>query len=105
MFSAHIVCISSDGEEYMCKTCDRALVSGFISLQAKANGLLLCEIPPEFCCLNSLELRLISLHLPFMKMVALLSGKQWSVHSPAGNVPSGVYTVCDVLLRFPSQSE
>jgi len=44
-------------------------------LQAKANGLQLCNVPPpELCDLNALELILISLRVPFMKMVALPSG-------------------------------
>ena len=40
-----------------------------------------------------------------MKMVALPSGKQRSIHGPAVNVPSKVHTICDVLPRLPSQSE
>ena len=40
-----------------------------------------------------------------MKLVALPSGKQWSIHGPAVNVPSKVDTICDVLPRLPSQSE
>ena len=40
-----------------------------------------------------------------MKMVALPSGKQRSVHGPAVNVPSKVDTICDVLPRLPSQTE
>ena len=52
-------------------------------LQAKANGLQLPEIPPELSGLNALELRLISLCVPFMKMVAFPSGKQRSIHGPA----------------------
>ena len=71
-------------------------------LQAKANGLQLSEIPPELSGLNALELRLISLRVPFMKMVALPSGKQRLIHGPAVNVPSKIDTICDVL---PSQSE
>ena len=71
-------------------------------LQAKANGLQLCNIPPELSDLNALELRLISLRVPFMKMVALPSGKQRSIHGPAVNVPSRVDTICDVLPRLPS---
>ena len=43
--------------------------------------------------------------MPFMKMVALPSGKQRSIHGPAVNVPSKVDTICDVLPRLPSQSE
>ena len=42
--------------------------------------------------LNLLELRLISLRVPFMKMVALPSGKQRCIHGPAVNVPSKVDT-------------
>ena len=40
-----------------------------------------------------------------MKMVALPSGKQRSIHGPAVNVLSKVDTICDVLPRLPSQSE
>ena len=74
-------------------------------LQAKTNGLQLPAIPPELADQNALELRLICLCLPFMKMVALPSGKQRSIHGPAVNVPSKVDTVCNVLPRLPSQSE
>ena len=73
--------------------------------QAIENGLQLPEIPPELSGLNSLELRWISLRVPFMKMVALPSGKQRSIHGPAVNVPSKVDTVCDVLPCLPPQSE
>ena len=71
-------------------------------LQAKANGLQLCPVPPELSSLNAVELRLICLRAPFMKMVALPSGKQRSIHGPAVNVPS---TICEVLPRLPSQTE
>ena len=105
VFSANLSHISNDGKEWICKTCDRALARGSMPLQAKANGLRLPEIPPELSGLNALELRLISLRLPFMKMVALPSGKQRSIHGPAVNVPSKVDTICDVLPRLPSQCE
>ena len=105
VFSADLRHISSDGKEWVCKTCDKALTRGSMPLQAKANGLQLCDIPPELSGLNALELRLISLRVPFMKMVALPSGKQRSIHGPAVNVPSKVDTICDVLPRLPSQSE
>ena len=74
-------------------------------LQAKANGLQLCSVPDELSCLSPLELRLVSLRVPFMKMVALPTGKQRSIHGPAVNVPSKVDTICTVLPRLPSQSE
>ena len=40
-----------------------------------------------------------------MKMVALPSGKQRSIHGPAVNVPSKLDTICNVLPRLPSQTE
>lgn len=45
-----------------------------------------------------------------MKMVALPSGKQRSIHGPAVNgpavnVPSKVDTICNVLPRLPSQTD
>ena len=39
VFSVDLCYISSDGKEWMCKTCDRALRMGSVPLQAKANGL------------------------------------------------------------------
>ena len=48
-------------------------------VQAKANHLQLDPILDELSNLNALELRLISLRVPFMKMVALPSGKQRSI--------------------------
>ena len=105
VFSADVCYISNDGNEWVCMTCDRALKRGVMPLQAKANGLKLCKVPPELSDLNALELRLICRRVPFMKMVALPSGKQRSIHGPAVNVPSKVDTICNVLPRLPSQSE
>ena len=67
--------ISPDGKEWVCKTCDRTLKRGTLPLQAKANCLQLCPVPPELSVLN---VRLICLRVPFMKMVALPTGKQRS---------------------------
>ena len=80
VFSADLTYISCDGKKWMCKTCDRTLKRGSMPVQAKANGLQLSEIPPELSGLNALELRLINLQVPFMKMVALPSEKQRSIH-------------------------
>ena len=68
--------VSSDGNVWVCKTCDGALMRGNIPVQAKANNLQLSTVPPELSDLNPLELRLISLRIPFLKMVGLPSGKQ-----------------------------
>ena len=94
-----------DGNTWVCTTCNAALARGNMPKQALANGLKLPQIPPELSSLNALELRLISLRLPFMKMVALPSGKQRCIHGPAVNVPSKLDCVCTVLPRLPSQSE
>ena len=105
VFNADLSYISFDGKQWVCRTCDRTLKRGNMPLQAKANGLQLCQVPPELSSLNALELRLISLRVPFMKMVALPTGKQRSIHGPAVNVPSKVDTICEVLPRLPSQTE
>ena len=44
VFSADISYISNDGKQWMCKTCDRALMGGSMPQQAKANGLQLSDI-------------------------------------------------------------
>ena len=64
VFSPKLGYISSDGKEWVCKTCDRTLKRGTLPLQAKANGLQLCPVPPELSGLNALELRLICDVLP-----------------------------------------
>ena len=92
-------------KQWVCRTCDGALTRGNIPVQAKVNGFKLPIIPPELSCLNALEKRLISLHVPFMKMVALPSGKQRCIHGPAVNVPSKLDSVCELLPRLPSESE
>ena len=100
--SAYII---NNGNVWICKTCDRSLKRGVMPAQCVANNLQLSEIPPELAKLNPLEIRLISLRIPFMKMVALPVGKQRSIHGPAVNVPSKLDTVCTQLPRLPSQSE
>ena len=77
VFTAKHSYVSPDGKQWVCKTCDKALGRGNMPLQAKANGLQLCSVPPELADLNALELRLISLRVPFMKMVTLPSGNPY----------------------------
>ena len=45
VFSVNIRYISNDGKQWICKTCDRALVRNSMPLQSKANGLQLAEMP------------------------------------------------------------
>ena len=74
-------------------------------VQAKANNLQLDPIPNELSTLNALEQRLISLRVPFMKLVALPSGKQRSIQGPAVNVPLKLYSLCTMLPRLPTETE
>ena len=97
--------VSIDGKIWICITCNNTLCRGRMPVQAKANGLKLEIIPNVLSDLNTLELRVISLRIPFMKMVALPSGKQRCIHGPAVNVPSQINTVCTLLPRLPSQTE
>ena len=55
VFSANLTRISSDGKEWVCKTCDRALARGSMPVQAKANGLQLSEIPPAECIRTEID--------------------------------------------------
>ena len=43
VFSPTLSYISSDGKEWVCKTCDRTLKRGNMPLKAKANGLQLLQ--------------------------------------------------------------
>ena len=92
-------------KQWICKTCHNALKWGALPAQAKANSLDLDIIPVELSVLNQLEVRLISLRIPFMKMVALPCGKQRAIHGPAVNVPTDLTPVCTLLPRLPSQTQ
>ena len=82
--------ISSDGQQWLCRTCHNALSRGTMPVQAKANNLQLDPIPNELSTLNALELRLISLRVPFMKMVALPCGKHRSIQGSAVHYASKI---------------
>ena len=53
----------------ICRTCDNMLHKGKMPVQAKANALQLDPIPNELEDLNTLELRLISLHFTFISLL------------------------------------
>lgn len=83
----------------LCNTCSNALKRNHIPAQAKCNGLQLLDIPAVLSKLNELEVRLISQHIPFMKIVALPCGKQRCIHGPAVNVPTSTSAICQLLLH------
>ena len=105
LFPSKYLRVSVKGEVWVCKTCHFTLQTGKMPAQAKANTLELEDIPPEVSDLNSLEVRLISLRIPFMKMVALSSGKQRAIRGPAVNVPTDLQPICSLLPRLPSQAQ
>ena len=45
-----------DGYQWICCTCNAALIRGNMPAQAIANGLRLSDVPPELLCLNALEI-------------------------------------------------
>ena len=79
---------SVNQEVWICKTCHRTLKRGKMLAQAKGNNLGLADIPPELSDMNKLETRLISLRIPFMKIVSLATGQQKKISGPAVNVSS-----------------
>jgi len=79
-------------------------MSGKVPAQSKANKLDLPIIPSSLQDLNVLEICLLGLRIPFMKMIALPSGKQRCIHGPAINVPSKVDTLIEILPRLPSDN-
>ena len=90
---------------YICKTCHSTLSRGSMPSLSKANGLDFTpehEIPKELSELNELETRLISLHIPFMKLVALPAGKQRKIVGPAVNVPSKLDRICSAYIAIRS---
>ena len=105
VFADHLLYTSCQEKVWICKTCDISLKRGSMPAQSKANNLLLQDVPPELSELNTMEVRLISLRIPFMKMVALPCGKQRAIHGPAVNVPTDLHPVCELLPRLPSQAQ
>ena len=97
--------VSACDKQWICMTCHNALKRGLLPAQAKANNLDLDDVPVELSDLNPLEIRLISLRIPFMKMVALPCGKQRAIHGPAVNVRTDLTSVCTLLPRLPSQMQ
>lgn len=105
VFPPEVVFTSAQLKVWICKTCDFNLKRGKMPAQAKANNLGLEDVPTELSDLNPMEVRLISLRIPFMKMVALPCGKQRAIHGPAVNVPTDLHPVCTLLPRLPSQTQ
>ena len=96
---------SVDGNTWICVTCNRSLSRGKMPRQAKANDLELDQVPDTLAELNEIEIRLLSLRIPFMKIVALPRGKQKAIHGPAVNIPTKLDAICNLLPRLPDEAE
>ena len=96
---------SAHQKVWICSTCNSTLKKGKMPAQAKANNLGLEDIPHVLLELNNMETRLVSMRIPFMKMVALPCGRQRAIHGPAVNVPTDLHPVCNLLPRLPSQAQ
>ena len=74
--------------------------------QAMANGLELSPIPPELVNLNDLERQLISLRIPFMKILSVFRyGSHYKVDGPPVNVPVTLDKICKILPRIPDEAQ
>lgn len=84
---------------WICYTCHYKINKNEVPPESVKNHLEVHPIPPELACLNSLEQHLIALHIPFMKMLALLKGGQNGVHGLVTCVPANIVETTNVLTR------
>lgn len=92
---------------WICYTCHRKILAGNIPPESEINRLTVEDIPVELERLNNFEKHLISLHIPFMKVMALPHGGQKNIHGQVVCVPSNLKKVTalpskeneDLLLR------
>ena len=94
--------------EYICVTCNYNLrkETPKMPAQAVANGLSLPDIPPELFGLNEIERRLISVRIPFFKIMALhRAGSHYRVNGPCVNVTSTISKVCNLLPILPDEAQ
>ena len=94
--------------EFICVTCHNNLKRRCPKMpaQAVANGLSLPDVPNELSNLTEIERRLISLHIPFMKILALhRAGSHFKINGPCVNVPTTLSRVCELLPRLPDEAQ
>ena len=84
---------------WVCFTCHRKLLAGFMPAECHLNNLENVEVPDVLKDLNSVERHLISRIIPFTKMMALPRGGQYGVQGPVVCVPSNVSDTVESLPR------
>jgi len=90
---------------WICYTCQRKLLQGKMPPEASVNNLTPEKAPDQLACLNSLEQHLISLQVPFMKMLALPKGAQRAVQGPVICVPSDITKTTSILPRCETDDQ
>ncbi|XP_071153509.1 uncharacterized protein [Mytilus edulis] len=100
-----IKCPTISHKLWICYTCHRHLLKGKIPADASANGLQLPTIPVELKSLNLLEKQLISLRIPFMKLVQLPKGNQRGIIGPCVSVPTDVQKTVQILPRSDDETQ
>ena len=95
-------------DEFICVTCHNNLKRWCPKMQAQgvANGLSLPDVSNELSNLTEIERRLISLHIPFMKILALhRAGSHYKINGPCVNVLTTLSRVCKLLPRLPDEAQ
>ncbi|XP_071150816.1 uncharacterized protein [Mytilus edulis] len=100
-----IKCPTISHKLWICYTCHRHLLKGKIPADASANGLQLPTIPEELKSLNLLEKQLVSLRIPFMKLVQLPKGNQRGIIGPCVSVPTDVQKTVQILPRSDDETQ
>jgi len=96
---------SSSPQKWICRLCSDKIKKRQMPSRSLANKMKVCDVPSELKNLNNLEKHLISLRLPFMKIVNLTSGKvssrlaQKGTKGPLHCVPSDVQDTVTTLPR------
>ncbi|PFX25090.1 hypothetical protein AWC38_SpisGene10304 [Stylophora pistillata] len=88
---------SIDNTEWICNTCHMNIKEGKLPQCSKENGNTFPDKPPVLD-LTTLEERLISPRIPFMKIRELPRGGQLSIHGNVVNVPSDVNATVHISL-------
>ncbi|XP_071153640.1 uncharacterized protein [Mytilus edulis] len=92
-------------KQWICFTCHYHLLKGQMPADAFANGLQLPPIPDELNSLNKLEKQLISVRIPFMKIIQLPKGNQKGFIGPCVSIPTDIEKTTNVLPRSENEAE
>ncbi|XP_071150937.1 uncharacterized protein, partial [Mytilus edulis] len=92
-------------KQWICFTCHYHVLKGQLPADAYVNGLQLPHIPDQLNSLNKLEKQLISIRIPFMKIIQLPKGNQRGFIGPCVSVPTDVEKTTNVLPRCETETE